>query len=611
MSRCDNLYIECGSDDMVIVMTNDSVSVYDMDNATFEAITTSEGLSSDKLKSSKVYEILKVGYTPEKLEQQLAGKLSNVHSYYYDNGSSLVCKEISSIAEVNYFTDRNGDLWPSEEYSLNINGHATLDIMQAQLVSLDNELNSRNHLQNVLSPDLIPYFKAYYDTPSFIQQKKSYIPHCDADYVLASFYEVQSFSKLIIRRKNNQKLSTSNLEENVFLTVTPVGEANGENIYCIEEYQITKKDATEIGKIYRRYLKDDGVKANDLSEQEKYVYYDRAVRQYRQNILGELEGVSSKERSVINPNVSTWHFYKSHFLSKYGYPVGDFDDTWALFEKTLIDARSVHNGYIVPITIEAYQRENVKKTADIEETKTDDNEGRFITEDVDNSDLGEDLFANPDVMEPSLDKEDVFTAPDVMGSSSDKEVTFTDPDVSEDSKTATLDNLFQAPEVYEEVITPKESSDLDKVIEEVELGAHSVDEILNRLSSAFALKISSEVFRVGADYSPELIAMAHRTLDEVTNLIKDFRMQEASLKKCKASKEEIPERLIYFKLRNLSNAFSYLLRRAANQEVKVNSLLEAIKPPVKKTEEVAFIPAATFATPWFYDGEDLVSGKEK
>ena len=213
---------------MVILMTNDSVAVYDISEPDFDELLSKDFLTKNdaRLEHHKVYEILKAGYTSLKLQQQLGDMLNGIDAYYYDNGSFICKKDITSIDEVQYYEDENGGLWASQEYEQAMHSGVKISLKQAELTSLDNRLNRYSHIQNLLPPSLIEEFKRLYDGEAFIQARRAQFSHCDSPYVINSFYEVPSVSKLIVRN-NNKKLTAALLDGNVCIVDKAFYDDNG------------------------------------------------------------------------------------------------------------------------------------------------------------------------------------------------------------------------------------------------------------------------------------------------------------------------------------------------------------------------------------------------
>ncbi len=343
---------------MVIVMTEDNVKVYDISDEEFEKLRNNN--NQKELDKHVIYQLSKLAYSPEKMQQQLKDKLLGIKSYYFDDSTlGLVKKQISTINQIRY-PDVLSD--PLNGFNVPKSNDIVINPMYAELIALDNELNASEHITNLLPPHLINEFKKFYSQEQYLNAKKNRVVHIDKPYVLNSFYEFESFSKLIIKNSNNS-LKTSQLEGAIHLVVAPAGMTeDGKVKYFVEEYKITKEDLQDISSRVRKYARQDGIKLTDLTDDEKYSYYDRAVREYKQNLFGELTGLNNKKKTIIQSKTVTWLEYKKEFLNKYGYPVPEFDATWLPFDKTIIDARTIHNGNIVLITIEAYQREASKET---------------------------------------------------------------------------------------------------------------------------------------------------------------------------------------------------------------------------------------------------------
>ncbi len=446
---------------MVILMTNDNVSVYDMSESDFENILKSDDSFRTLASYHKIYDVPKRGFSLEKMKNQLDGKIDSVKSYYCDNGDGFVKKYINNLDEIKYYEDGNGELYPSDDYKED--EPAKVNLEWAQLIALDNQLNTCNHIENLLPPHLVPQFKRLYGSSYYRKLRAGVLPTIEDEEILDSFYDVDSYSKLIIKN-TNEPLTPSNIEGYIFLTVIPVGiNVDGKCTYCVEEYRITKQDIEEIRKIYMRYLYKDRVKVGDLTENEKFRYLDGAVREYRKALINDLSGVGMKNRTPFNSKLMTWSAYKGAFLNKFGYVVGDFDDTWVKFDSIRVDGRVVQNGFIVPVTIMNYQKE--KKLV-----QTNDYDDSMTVDEIDDEPLmengaqGEDLFKHPDVLEfvdpvmkndnitefeDSSKADDTFAHPDVLS-------TINGNSILDDDPFAQPDVLLQKVDIKSEQNTAKE-----------------------------------------------------------------------------------------------------------------------------------------------------------
>ena len=344
---------------MVVALTNDKVYVYDIDEFLYINITSDPDFKSTDLDEYKVYDLPKGMYTPIRMSKDLGERLARIKFFYYDNGREMVRKEVNDVFDIKYYEDDAGELWASKEYYQYVNSNVSTNIKYAEIIALDNELNACKHLQTLLSLSAIEEFKRYYDSDS----KRQYAELSSDIRELATgkFYDVTSFGKLILL-EDYDKLTSAKLEGNVFVSISPAGiTEDGTMKYFYSEYLITYQDTTDITVIFRKLLKEEGLKANLLTDVEKYIYYNRAVLEHTKNIRGELESATNKVALFINSHTYTADELKDNFKLKHGKELpelGTFGIDWLKHITTRLDARNVHNGYIVPLVLEEFQREN-------------------------------------------------------------------------------------------------------------------------------------------------------------------------------------------------------------------------------------------------------------
>lgn len=373
---------------MLIAMTNDCVTVYSLEEKQYLELLKNTN-SKIELNNSIILSISKEDYSPLRLYNQLGNSLSRLDFYYYDNGSSMTRKSINDILDIKYYEDNEGKRWPSHEYLEFIQTKAVISQEQSYLIELDAKLNKCSHINTLFKMDDLIDFKRCYDQTPETQALDMNIR--------GKFYEVPSFSRLILR-KNNKKLTSAQLENNIFIIVTPSGVTErGKVKYLISEYKLTKKDCDEVNKIFRKYLKENNVKVDSLSEMNKYAYFDRAVMEHVQNVRGGLEQLNGGTSISFGGTSQTWNEYKALFFSTHGYPIENFSSNWLIFSKTILDARTINNGFIVPLIIENYQynMNNINHSVLKEESvdylmNVDDGLGE------NESELDDDLFAHPD-----------------------------------------------------------------------------------------------------------------------------------------------------------------------------------------------------------------------
>lgn len=368
---------------MLVTMTNDCVTVYSLEEKKYlELLKSING--KKELEDNVILSILKDDYSPIKLYNQLESSLSRLDFYYYDNGSTMTRKRINDILDIKYYEDKDGKRWPSYEYLEFIQTKAVIPEDQASLIELDDKLNKCSHINTIfMSDELIDFKRCYDQTPETKALSMD---------IRGKFYEVPSFSRLILR-KNNKKLTSAQLENNIFIIVTPSGlTERGKVKYLISEYKLTKKDCDEINKIFRKYLKENNVKVDSLTEKDKYAYFDRAVLEHVQSVRGGLEQLNGGTSISFGGNSQTWNEYKALFFSTHGYPIENFSSNWLIFSKTILDARTVNNGTIVPLIIENYQYNMLNNYDNV--PKEEPMDSLIVDRETEYDD--DDLFAHPD-----------------------------------------------------------------------------------------------------------------------------------------------------------------------------------------------------------------------
>ncbi len=628
---------------MVVLMTNDSVSVYDISEQEFDGLLSQGFITKDNLHldKHKVYEILKAGYTPSKLQQQLGDMLVGVNAYYYDNGSFICKKDAASIDEITYYEDENGGLWASQEYEQAMHNGVKISLKQIELTSLDNRLNRYSHIQNLLPPSLISEFKRLYDGEAFIQARKAEFSHCDSPYVINSFYEVASVSKLIIR-KNNKKLTAAGLDGNVFLTVAKAGINDaGETKYFVEEYRITKQDVPEINSLFRKYLKEDKVKVDVLTEEERFLYLDRAVREYRKKLIGELEGVSSKARTIVSDTTWTWNAYKAAFLAKFGYPTVELDDSWAPFDQTTIDARTIHNGYIIPITIESYQRDasslqnNIAKARPLmaipDVQRKERLSARFITTnqpdddptwDNDNVPKNINSFVTDNSFKSICRRKIIATLDTIEAKYHmplDKVLNSQEkPDIAKEDDT-TAPNLGDLePDVGE--ILPKASKvkdDIQDLIQEIQDNFSQIMNDLSVLRTDFTPQLYESILNIDAGYPAEFISTVQDTLTDISQIAERFRSYHNSFLVTIEQVSQTDRPFILQKLKNMLNSTLRIADEIKTQKARVDFIKEIVaekenemsdKMDDNLNDEPSLEDIKYNGTISHLEGEDFVSG---
>lgn len=374
---------------MLVTMTNDNVSVYNLEEQQYLELLR-QANCSEQLSNSIILSISKDDYSPMKLYNKLGPSLSRLTFYYYDNGSSMSRKGITDIFEIKYYEDKEGKRWPSYEYMEFIKTTVTILPQQVSLIELDNKLNKCLHINTIFTPAELIDFKRGYDQTAETKALPSDIR--------GKFYEIPTFSRLILR-KNKRKITSNQLENNIFVIATPAGlTESGKVKYFVSEYKLTKKDCDEVNKIFRKYLKENNIKVDSLSEIDKYSYFDRAVSEHVQNVRGGLEQLNGGTSINLSGNPKTWNEYKATFFSTHGYPLENFSSNWLIFNKTLVDARTVKDGFIIPLIIEDYQHNMINDHTNVESKQ--ETEEIMISEDLapntEDLEQDDDLFSHPE-----------------------------------------------------------------------------------------------------------------------------------------------------------------------------------------------------------------------
>lgn len=345
---------------MVIVMTNEAVSAYD--------ITDEEYLNNmnnqQKLDERLIHREEKSQYLPQKMLAKLGTKASKIDSYYCDTGDKMKKKHITDFQAIRYYNDSLGNRWPSIEYYQTKEKEVAVDLVMGDLISFDSQLNVSSHIYNLLSPEKRLEFENLYSSEEYqLRRQQGISKEIVSVYpeILERFYQVTSTSKLIVRN-SKQKLTAKQLKDTVFLIVAKAGlKENGDTTYFIKEFKISDEDTINcIEKIFKRILKENNITKGNLSDKLVYYYYNQAAKEYISNFLFEVqEPVKSNSHNIITEETKTWDEYKKEFMEQYGYVVGELDDNWLDYSSYLVDARKFNDYTIEPLSIE-YHMKNIK-----------------------------------------------------------------------------------------------------------------------------------------------------------------------------------------------------------------------------------------------------------
>lgn len=334
---------------MIVVMNNDGVSIYQIKEDEFKISNIND------YEKYKINYFSKIEYSPNKLFK-ITGSFPD--AFYYDNGKKMIKKSIKDINDIVYYKDENGKLWPSESYYKYSLSKASLEPQIATLFELDNKLNKCCKLHSIFQGAELDEFRNFYD--------KASIDKGLPEGIRGTYYDVTTFAKIMINPLfcNDKKITADRLVDSVFVTVTPIGKKDDGNIlYYINDIQLKKVHTDDIYKVFKSLLNQDNLVVPKMNYKEKLSYYEKATLESfksENDILNEMN--DQNVRVLFDSKGITWSDYQKKFLDKYGFEVDDFDSSkWLIFKTDTLDARTIHNGHIVLLTLEYYQSNIISK----------------------------------------------------------------------------------------------------------------------------------------------------------------------------------------------------------------------------------------------------------
>ena len=324
---------------MVIAMKDDAVKIYNISEADYLKL-----VFDDPHKLLEKYCVQT--YTKNDFSTDLLKGDARLATYYYfDNGFSMIRKDIDDINEIEYYLC-DGKLWPSKEYYLHkVKKAPKIVPLNRELTALDYKLDNSVHIRQLFQGEELDDFKAYYDK----QKLNSKV----SDFLKGKSYNVNTYIKLILNtsKMGKGKLTAQKLKKSLCLIVTPIGlSRSGEIKYSISEFLLEKY----IDKINSEFIKiknQNNIKADEMTDNERYDFLETACKEVINNVQTEV--LERTNDLVFSSNGRTWQDYCDDFLINYSYSLTPIDlDKWKIYRETLVDCRTVHNGSIVPLVVE-------------------------------------------------------------------------------------------------------------------------------------------------------------------------------------------------------------------------------------------------------------------
>ena len=346
---------------MVITMKDDAVRIYNISEEKYEQYL-SEGTDNYRLLKYCVAIFQKFDYSPELLK----GDASRATTYYYDNGIQMVKKDVKDVKEIKYYKSNDGKLYPSRDfYQYSKKNPSRMLSLSKELTELDYKLDNSIHVNQIFEDDLLDDFKAYYDTLN---------TQTTNEFTKGKYYNVSTYIKLILNpsKTSKGKLTAAKLKGSICLIVTPIGiDASGEIKYSFTEFALDKY----IDKINSKFIiikNKNNKTADNMSDIERFDFLESAAIEVIHEIQDEI--LSRTNTVIFNSNGITWEEYSEKFLVKYGFDLINFDSKkWKIYIETLLDSRTIHNGYIVPLVIEnEHQKVNTNNQVENVRTMTRD-----------------------------------------------------------------------------------------------------------------------------------------------------------------------------------------------------------------------------------------------
>lgn len=324
---------------MVIAMKDDAVKIYNIGEADYLKLVFDD--PHKLLDKYCVQTYPKNDFSTDLLK----GDARLATYYYFDNGFSMIRKDINDINEIEYYLC-DGKLWPSKDYYLHkVKKAPKIVPLNRELTALDYKLDNSVHVRQLFQGEELEDFKAFYDKQK-INAKVS-------DFLKGKSYNVNTYIKLILNpsKMGKGKLTAQKLKDCLCLIVTPIGiTRSGDIKYSISEFLLE----TYIDKINSEFIKlknQNNIKADEMTDNERYDFLETACKEVINNVQTEV--LERTNDLVFSSNGKTWEEYSDTFLMNYAYSLTPIDlNKWKIYKETLIDSRTVHNGSIVPLVEE-------------------------------------------------------------------------------------------------------------------------------------------------------------------------------------------------------------------------------------------------------------------
>ena len=324
---------------MVIAMKDDAVKIYNIGEADYLKLVFDD--PNKLLDKYCVQSYPKNDFSTDLLK----GDARLASYYYYDNGFSMIRKDIEDINEIEYYLC-DGKLWPSKDYYLHkVKKAPKIVPLNRELTAIDYKLDNSIHIRQIFQGEELDDFKAYYD--------KEKINSKVTDFLKGKMYNVNTYIKLILNTSKMPKgnLTANKLKGSLCLIVTPVGlTRNGDIKYSISEFLLDKY-TDKIETEFRKIIKKDNIKAEEMTDTERYDYLENACKIVIDKVQSEV--LERTNDLVFGDKAVTWQEYSDKFLINYKFLITDIElEKWKIYKETLVDSRTVHNGSIVPLVEE-------------------------------------------------------------------------------------------------------------------------------------------------------------------------------------------------------------------------------------------------------------------
>ena len=334
---------------LIIAMNNDAVRIYNISEGNYINLVGDD--PKNLLQKHCVKTIDKNDFSSD----LLTGDASLAKFYYYDDGFTMVKKDIKDISEIEYYL-YDSKLWPSKNYYLHkVKKAPKIEPLILELTEADYKLNKSIHVRQIFQDEELDAFKEYYDN----QKLNANV----ADILKGKSYKVDTYMKLILNnsKMGKGKLTAQKLKECLCLIVTPVGKnKDGEILYSISEFEL-KNYIDKINSEFIKIKNQNNIKADEMTDGERYDFLESACKEVISKVQDDV--LERTNELVFNSNSTTWQEYSDKFLINYKFSLTPIDlKKWKIYKETLLDSRTVHNGFVVQLVEEyALNKSDSKK----------------------------------------------------------------------------------------------------------------------------------------------------------------------------------------------------------------------------------------------------------